>query len=195
MTNPRKRAVAAIASPAAFCAAALLLAGCGSSGTTPPTTPTTTPTTTTRPAAAHHSTPVARTTSAPVAAVRACDLVTEAEISTALGTDPGHGSAFTSHGSSQCQYGSYQTKFVLVNLTPTRGRAGYDLMSHNSRLQHATALSGLADRALEIAAPGTAGIYFNKGDALVVVTVVIHAAGSPPASQALALAKIAANRL
>ncbi len=118
---------------------------------------------------------------------------------TALGADPGPGTAISSHGASQCQYGSYQTKFALVNLNPRLGRATFARMSedpklHNAEL-HAVDLSGVGDQALEIKGPGSAGIYFTKGDALVVISVDIPTAPSPPVVQALALAKIAAGRL
>jgi hypothetical protein len=124
----------------------------------------------------------------------ACVLVTEAEISRALGADPGPGRRFASHGSSQCQYGTYQTTYALVNVTPTRGRAGYDRL-HDDSNHHVASIDGVGDRAMEVSGPGTAGIYFNKGDALVVIVVVIHGAATPPESQALALAKLAASRI
>jgi len=126
-------------------------------------------------------------------------LVNEKEVSAALGADPGPGSRFSSHGSSQCQYGTYQTRFVLVNFTPTRGRAGYDLLHDGARLRtaglHAVDIAGVGDRALEISGPGTAGVYFNKGDSLVVISVLFHAGSTSPGTQAVALAKIAAGRL
>jgi hypothetical protein len=139
--------------------------------------------------------PTAATVSADA---HACALITEKDTGTALGSDPGHGSKFSSHGSSQCQYGNYETGLVLVNLTPTRGRAGYDLMRKNPKLGHTVdvaAVSGVGDRAFEITGPNTASIYFDKGDALVLVMVTIRKATSPPKGQVLALAKTAAGRI
>ena len=128
----------------------------------------------------------------------ACALISEGEAGAALGADPGPGNKFSSHGSSQCQFGSYATQFLLVNVTPTRGRAGYDLMHDNPKVSQSGAvatLPGVGDRAFELTGPGTASIYFNKGDVLVLVSVVIHTAAAPPMAQALSLAKTAAGRV
>ena len=135
---------------------------------------------------------------APAAGTTACALVTEQEVGTALGTDPGPGSAFTSHGASQCQYGTFQTAFVLVNLNPSQGKPFYDHARNNPKVSQAgavTDVAGVGDRAFGIFGHGTASIYFNKGDALVLVMVEIHGASSPPKAQALALAKTAASRI
>ena len=70
------------------------------------------------------------------------------------------GSAFASHGSTQCQYGSYQTQFLLVNLTPSRGRAGYAMMRSHQRAGQpvkAVDVPGVGDQAFEVSAPHTAG--------------------------------------
>lgn len=142
------------------------------------------------------STSTAGTTSA--GSGGACTLVTEHDAATALGTDPGRGSAFSSHGSTQCQYGTYQTQFLLVNLTPSRGRAGYDIVhSHEGAGQNVRAvdIAGVGDRAFEVTGPHTAGIYANKGDALLVVTITKQAALDPPTVPVLALARLAASRL
>jgi hypothetical protein len=196
MTQGHVRTVTAAAAGIAGC---LLLAGCSSSSRTGADTP---PTHTINSAG---SSSIAASTSAagdpagassPAAAAGgtvACTLVTEHDATTALGADPGPASRFASHGSSQCQYGSYRTKFLLVNLTPTRGKAAYDLV-HNSTELHAVDLAGVGDRAFEVSGPGTAGIYFTKGDALVVVSVTMRTA-TPPEDQALALAKIAQSRV
>ncbi len=198
--NPHSTRVAA--SGFAGC---LVLAGCGTS----------TPTGATTPGAHNHSSatrssPAAaptRTTStsvvttppaAPGGATTACVLVTEQDATAALGKDPSPGTKFDSHGSTQCQYGSAQSAFLPVNLTPSHGRGGYDHI-HNNPSGRATAhfvdLTGVGDRAFEIAQRNTAGIFFNKGDAVVAVSLSIRAATSPPAGQAVALAKIAASRL
>ena len=82
-----------------------------------------------------------------------------------------------------------------MNLTPTRGRAGYDLMHSNPKLAHVTNVSGIGDRAFEMIGPNTASVYFDKGDALVLVMVSSLAATSPPKAEVLALAKAAASRM
>jgi hypothetical protein len=128
----------------------------------------------------------------------ACALITEQDATTALGVDPGHGSTFSSHGSTQCQYGTYQTAFVLVNLTPTNGRAGYDLVRANQKPGDAATIadiSGVGDRAFEVSGHNTAGIFFNRGDAVVTISVTIQTATSPPHAVALSIAKLAASRL
>ncbi len=206
MTDPHRRTLAAAA---AGVAASLVLAACSSSAPAPAVSTDTSAvqatasgTTLTTPAASVAPTDPATTdatpAAAPAAGVTACALVTEQEVGTALGTDPGAGSAFTSHGASQCQYGTYATAFVLVNLTPTQGKAAYDHMHSSPNLSQAGVvadLAGLGDRAFEISGPNTASIYFDKGDALVLVMVEIRTATSPPKAQVLALAKTAANRI
>jgi len=200
MTDRRRRTIAAAAFGTAGC---LLFAACGNS------TP-----------AAHSNTPTVRAAAganqvasvaptdpassgataaaAPTGRTEACALVTQQEVGAALGKDPGRGSAFTSHGASQCQYGTYQTAFVLVNLNPSRGKAYYDHTRNNPKTTQAgavTDVAGVGDRAFGIFGHGTASIYFNKGDALVLVMVEIRTASSPPKAQALALAKTAASRI
>jgi len=199
MTNPRRHTAAAVA---ACLAAGLLLAACSKST---PATQTTSAVQTT--AAATDATSVAATNAAstdatpaaaPSAGGTACALVTQQEVGTALGTDPGPGSADTGNGSSQCQYGTFQTAFVLVNLNPTQGKAFYDHARNNPKLSQAgavTDVAGVGDRAFGIFGPKSAAIYFNKGDALVLVMVEINTATSSPKAQALALAKTAASRI
>jgi hypothetical protein len=195
-----------IAAIACGLAAYVLLAGC-SSGSSPTRAITSAPhpagsSSRSAPSASATTTvPVAASTSAggiSVAGGSACGLVTEQDATTALGKDPGPGSSFSSHGSSQCQYGTYQSQFLLVNFTPSQGRAGYDLVhSHQQPGQNVSVvdIAGVGDRAFEVSGPNTAGIYANKGDALVVVTITIQGATSPPKGPVLALAKLAAGRL
>ncbi|HEV7203216.1 MAG TPA: hypothetical protein VGN18_01330 [Jatrophihabitans sp.] len=204
MTTRTQHRVVALASGLTACT---LLAACGSGSSpgrtvTPPLSSTAgspssalsaMPTTATADLA---STSAAGTASA--GSGSACALVTEHDAATALGSDPGRGSAFSSYGSTQCQYGTYQTQFLLVNLTPSRGRAGYDIVhSHQRAGQNVRAvdIAGVGDRAFEVTAPHTAGIYANKGDALLVVTITKQAALDPPTVPVLALARLAAGRL
>lgn len=199
MTTHRPRTLVTVA----LTATGLLLTGCSSSSPTHANT-VAAQTGSTTGAAANAPTSTAGTPSAAPAptaqagVAAACDLITEAEATAALGADPGPGSKFASHGSSQCQFGSYQAQFLLVNITPTRGKAGYDLMHNNPKLSQAGSvanLAGVGDRAFEITGPGTASIYFNKGDALILVSVAIPSAPVAPKAQALALAKTAADRV
>ena len=139
------------------------------------------------------------TQAAPTGAVPdACGLVTERDATAELGADPGRGKPFSSHGSTQCQYGSYQSVFLLVNLTPTNGRAGYDNLRKARKPGAAVTvadLTGVGDRAFQVSERNTAGIFFNQGDAVVAVSLTIATATSPPLAHTLALAKLAAGRL
>ena len=157
------------------------------------TTSATTPATTAEP-----TTAAPTTAAVDVATHEACGLITEKDVTTALGADPGPGSRFANHGATQCQYGSYQTEFLLVNLTPTQGRAGYDMLRQNRRPGGQTTVAdigGVGDRAFEVSAHNTAGIFFTKGDVLIAVSLTIQRASTPPRASALALAKLAASRL
>ena len=190
---------------AAALAATLLLAGCSGSSTSAASAKTLAspaaeaggPAGASSASAASTAPPAATSSPATASAASACALITETEVRTALGADPGKGSPFSSHGASQCQYGSYQTAFVLVNLNPTMGKAAYDHM-RGSKIGQAGAVAdvpGLGDRAFGISGPNTASVYINTGDALVLVMVEIRSATSPPTAQARALAAIAAGRL
>jgi len=199
MTDPRRHAAAAVA---ACLAAGLLLAACSKSTPATQTTSavqTTAATDATSAAATNAASTDATPAAAPAAGGTACTLVTEQEVGAALGTDPGPGSADTGDGgSSQCQYGTPQSAFVLVNLNPTQGKAFYDHTRTDPKLiQAGTAsdVAGVGDRAFGIFGPKSAAIYFNKGDALVLVMVEINTATSSPKAQALALAKTAASRI
>jgi hypothetical protein len=195
MPEMHRRTIAAAAFSVAGC---LLFAGCGNGS---PAASSSTPAVPAKSGAVSDApTDPARTEAATEPTVssgsaHACGLVTQKEAGTALGKDPGPGSKFSSHGSSQCQYGDYATGLVLVNLTPRRGKAAYDLMHNNPKLGHAVDAEGLGDRAFEISGPNTASIYFDKGDALVLVMVEIRSSTTPPMGQARTLAKSAADRV
>lgn len=138
------------------------------------------------------------TTSSSSAGGNACALITEQDVTAAIGTDPGPGTPLTHLGASQCQYGSYETQWVLVNLTPSQGKASYDNFRNNPQTGKAGAMvdvAGVGDKAFEVGSHGSAGIFINKGDALVVLSVVIGNAATPPMKQALSLATTAASRL
>ena len=205
MTDPRRRTLAAATLGVAGC---LLVVACGGStatggASTPagqvavaPTDPASSAPT---PSAEAPTDPAsADPTPASAGGTDACALVTQEDVSAVLGRDPGAGKSFSSHGSSQCQYGEMQTAFVLVNLTPTLGQSAYDMMHSNPKLSEAGVVAdvpGLGDKAFEISGHGTASIYVDKGDSLVLVMVSIRSATMPPSKQVLALATTAAGRL
>ncbi len=198
MTHPHRHTLAAAALAMAGCA---LLAACGNSAPAAKTDAPAVQTTAGATASVAPTAPAsadATTAADPAAGTAACALVTEEEVGAALGKDPGPGSAFTSHGASQCQYGTFQTAFVLVNVNPSQGKPFYDHARSDPKVSQAGAVAdvaGVGDRAFGIFGHATASIYFNKGDALVLVMVEIRTASSPPKAQALALAKTAASRI
>ena len=203
MTNPHRRTVASAALAMTGC---LLLAACGSSAPAAGA-PTGVPAVQTRAGASTPATSVAPTDPAstgatPLAAStaggKACSLVTEADATTALGTDPGPGTgSISAHGSSQCHYGTLGRTLVLVNITPTQDKLVYDTMRTASGKAGLSVVdvAGVGDAAFEVDVHGSAGIYFRKGDALVVVSVVFYLAASPPTDQVRALAKLVAGRI
>lgn len=214
MTNPHRHTAAAVA---ACLAAGLVLTACSKSTPAAHTASAVQATAATNaasaqatPAAATDATPAtsvaptdpastyASPAAAPAAGGTACALVTQREVAAALGTDAGPGSADTSDGASQCQYGTFQSAFVLVNLNPSQGKSFYDHARDNPKVSQSGVVSdvaGVGDRAFEVSGPKSAAIYFNKGDALVLVMVEINTATSPPKAQALALANTAASRI
>lgn len=139
---------------------------------------------------------VATTPAAPPAGADACALVTEQDAATALGADPGPGTPFTSHGSSQCQYGEAPA-FLLVNLNPSGGKAAYaqERAGMGARGQLVDVLD-VGDTAFGVFKGPVASVAFNKGDALVVIVLTIgRSSTAPPRDQAIALAKTAAGRM
>jgi hypothetical protein len=94
----------------------------------------------------------------------ACALITEKDVTSTIGADPGKGSAFSSHGANQCQYGSFQTEVVLVNVLPFLGKLSYDhiVKAANGRFRQ---IAGLGDGALEHSDIHSDTVYFLKGDA------------------------------
>ena len=177
----------------------MLLAACSSSPPTHATKPAarthsnTTSSTSAAAAANTSAAPITATSpTGPGGATSACALVTEKDVTSTIGTDPGKGSAFSSHGATQCQYGSFPTEVVLVNLLPSLGKLSYDHLLKDPNV-HAVEIAGVGDRALEHSDPHTDAIYFTKGDALFYVGISTQT--SPARGGALALAKIAAGRL
>jgi hypothetical protein len=206
MAHTFPRAVAATVSGLAGC---LLLAACGGSSS---------PTRASAPANASHDTagdsPVAAQPGAtdpstatvhPNAASQpattggaACSLITEKDVTAAVGSDPGKGAADSRQGATVCAYGSYPKQVLTVNVLPTQGRAGYARARHDRRLTSATgsrvaAITGLGDQAFELSGPHVDVIYLTKGDALIVIG--LSGPTSPTQGAVLTLAKIAVGRL
>jgi Protein of unknown function (DUF3558) len=204
MTAQHRRSTAPAAIAAASVATCLLLTACGGSPAVTRAAATETPAPTdpsssTSAAPAAPSSSAAPSTDPPATtAADACALVTEHDVAAVLGTDPGAGRPVSSHGATQCQYGDYQSALVLVNLTPSQGVAAYDRMESNPKMSDAgtvTDVAGVGDRAFGVYGHGTASIWINQGDALVLVMVEISSASSPPKGQVLSLAKTASSRL
>ena len=208
MTDRRRGSTRPAITAAAGVAACLLLAACnGSSSSTaaaapaPATAPAssaTAPPTDQGPSSTPSPATAPSTGSAATTGGNACSLVTEGDATTALGSDPGPGRPVTSHGASQCQYGTFQSSFVLVNLIPSQGVAGYDRMHSNPKLAQAGTIadvSGVGDRAFSVSGHGQTSVWISQGDSLALVMVAIHGAPSDPDHQALALAKVVSSRL
>lgn len=200
--TPAAHTASAVQTTAATGATSVAATNAATAEATPAAATDATPATSDAPHTSNAPTDSASTDATPAAAPSeggtACALVTQQEVAAALGTDPGPGSADTSNGSSQCQYGTFQSAFVLVNLNPSQGKSFYDHTRNDPKVSQAgavTDVAGVGDRAFGIFGHGTASIYFNKGDALVLVMVAIGTASSPPKVQALALAKTAASRI
>jgi len=191
MTASPRSTATIFATIAAMTAATLLFAGCSTLGAGQPSSAGPS-------ASASSGGTTAPSSVADPSDADACTLITEQDITEALGSDPGPGTPISNKGASQCQYGSYATQAVLVNVTPSQGKLAYD----NFRNDPHTADAGtvvdvdqIGDRAFEVGSHGSAGIFFIKGDVLVVVSVVVLADASPPMDQAVALAKTAAGRI
>ncbi|MEP7021004.1 MAG: hypothetical protein ABI808_10155 [Pseudonocardiales bacterium] len=200
MTQRHLRNIASATSGLVGC---LLLAACGSSGspthaiTTAPHSEGSAASSSAAPASTTATAVAASSSNAPTSAAKpavadaaACSLITEQDVSTTVGNDPGTGSAISSAGATVCIYGSYPKPVLTVNALPTQGRADYDRARHNPS---AIPVGGLGDQAFELSGAHTDVIYFTRGDMLIVIGFSTPA--SPPSGAALTLAKIAASRL
>ena len=192
MTASHRPTVAAIfAAAAAMTAATLILAACSNLGVGQPSPA--------GPSAGTSSSGAAAPSSAAGPSdADACTLITEQDVTETLGSDPGPGTPIAHAGSSQCQYGSYATQAVLVNVTPSQGKQAFDNFRKDPHTADAGAVvdvDQIGDRAFEVGSHGSAGIFFVKGEVLVVVSVVVLADASPPMDQAVALAKTVASRI
>lgn len=183
MRDPRRRIVATVI----LCVAcSLLLAGCSSgppnltnaAGASSPRAPKASP-------SSSGPSPTASQT-----ANTACSLVTEQDVSTALGVDPGPGTEVVQTGGSACTFGA-SPKTVSVHLS-LAGKVMYDQMRAAPVDGAAMVnLSGIGDAAFGVFKEPFASIGFYHGDAY--VSIVIVADGSQ--DRAVALAKTADGRL
>ncbi len=202
MAHAHPRPVAATVSGLAGC---LLLAACSGSGTpTHANTSNTHRDATTAPAAAGptgHTAGAAHPSGATqpgTATPTACSLITEKDVTTAVGADPGKGAADTQRGATVCAYGSYPKQVLTVNVLPSQGRVGYARIRRDPKLTKGAGLrvadvGGVGDQAFELSGPHVDAIYLTKGDALIVIG--LSGPASPTHGAALALAKIAVGRL
>jgi hypothetical protein len=172
MSNAR---VAIAATMVALVSASMLLTGCSAAVTGAPAT---------------GSDPVAAASHAAKPVVTACTVVTEQDASSALGSDPGPGTAAAQSGVTACTYGA-APHMVSVHVSPA-GKAEYDQM-HAAPVDGATPvdLSGIGDGAFGIFATPVASIAFYRGTSY--VSIVILSDGSQ--ARAVTLATTAAGRL
>lgn len=120
----------------------------------------------------------------------ACSLVTEQDVSTALGVDPGPGTDVVQTGGSAYTFGA-SPKTVSVHLS-LAGKGVYDQMCAASVDGAAMVeLSGIGDAAFGVFKEPVASIGFYRGDSC--VSIVIVADGSQ--DRVVALAKTADGRL
>ena len=150
--------------------AGLLLAACSGSTATPTATgagqsraagaPTSAPAASEAPAA---SVPAAAST------VDACTLITEAEATTFLGSDPGPGQSSGTADQPACAYGASLT----LSIQPSAGKAQYDAdRGAASGSGNSTDLKGVGDAAFAFVVGGTIGqLEIVKGSAVVTVNI------------------------
>jgi hypothetical protein len=149
------------------------------------------------PSSAATSAKAARTSAARVTAASACTLITEQDVTTAVGVDPGVGTAASRQGDTACTYGGFPKPVLTVNVVPVGGRAGYARFRQDPHVVKTgltvANVSGLGDESFEVSGPHTDAIYFTAGDVLVVIG--LSAPTLPTRGAALALAKVAAGHL
>jgi hypothetical protein len=122
---------------------------------------------------------------AATSATSACTIVSEADVTTTLGFDPGPGVETAGFDATSCVFGSYP-QMITVNLAPTAGKAGYDRLNQPPRVGTLVELSGPGDAAFAVVNPPVATVEFLHGDAVVAIVVVSD--GSQDAAVALAAA-------
>lgn len=125
----------------------------------------------------------------------ACELITEQEATTALGTDPGPGQETPlGETASACTYLA-GTSSLQLSLTPIGGKAVFDRERAGipTGTTGVTDVSGVGDAAFSQITGTRAAINFDKNDALVVIGLTNT--GTPPTQDQLTtLATAAAGR-
>ena len=128
----------------------------------------------------------------------ACTLITEQDVTVALGADPGPGNGAVRAKGSTCGYGGTSKYSVNVTMVPANGKATYDTAKSMDPTADAVAVDvpGVGDAAFGIFHAPFATVEFYKGNAFVSVMVssTIGDTSVTPKDQALALAKVAAGR-
>ena len=131
-------------------------------------------------------------------AATACSVLTEQDVSSALGGDPGVGNLDTRAKGSSCAYGGTLALSVNVTLVAAKGKAAFDYAKTADPGSGDTVVDvpGVGDGAFGILSPTGASVEFYKGDRFVSVLVSSTQgdAGTAPKDKALALAKVAAGR-
>jgi len=191
-----------IAAVAAASLAPVLLTSCSSSSTHGATTPAAAVVST-----SSQATPVAVTGTPPGAAspasagkgATACTLITEKDVTSVLGGDPGAGGGDVRAKGSTCAYSGTLPLSVNLVLVPANGKVAYDGAKTSDPGSGDTVVDvpALGDAAFGIFSPSHAIVEFSKGDAYVSVLVSSTTGdlATIPKDQALALATIAAARL
>jgi hypothetical protein len=192
MTARPARTFAALA----VTATSLLLAACSSSG------PATQPSIHTNSVAIITATPSAATSaSAASGAVTpadetACALVTEQQLTSLLGADPGPGQATSDSSTISCAY--IRGVAVTVVVDHGGGRSQFDLFCPNGAPPNNRNVSDVADGACLTIVGGTgpiAAMYILKGQALMSINIQAGLETKITPSALTSLGKIAAGRL
>lgn len=135
------------------------------------------------------------TKASPVGGARGCSLVTEADVSTTLGDDPGAGLESIYDGGSTCRY-NLKSGFLNVEATNSSNKGSWEdgrngASHHDSSVTFAI-VNGVGDEAFTTLTQSQALISFYKGHGDV---NVIYTGASPTVAAVTTLAKIAAARI
>lgn len=165
-------------------AAVLLLTGCSAASSGSPSVT----------GSSGSAKPIPSAASSHPRATTACALITEQDATTALGSDPGAGTADVSGTSSSCSFGQYPN-LLTVNLVAVHGKADFDHLTGRDTSHTLVALSGVGDAAFALAKGEVANVWFTRGDAMVTIALVESAAGTNPQDVAMTVAQAADARL
>ena len=135
-----------------------------------------------------------------------CSIITEQDVTSALGSDPGPGEPTPEPWGGQCSYGSGTVILnVLIGEAHLGGKAGYDTYlagaeqgksNDTSGRSVFEVLTGIGDGAFVSGGGPIAGAAFYAGDTAVTLTVALDDITLPtPIAQATALMTAGATRL